>query len=73
MLQTECPGGPGGFFVQEGHIVFRTSTRLGEQLDAQERTAQALEYNAAAITRFWEQLAAGARGIGPDIPSEIRG
>mgnify|MGYP007033823383 CR=1 FL=1 len=63
----------GGFFVQDGHIVFRTSARLGEQLDAQERTAQALEYNAAAMTRFWERLAAAARGAGPDIPSEIRG
>ena len=63
----------GGFFVQDGRIVFRTSARLGEQLDAQERTAQALEYNAAAMTRFWEQLAAGAQGAGPDLQSEIRG
>lgn len=63
----------GGFFVQDGRIVFRTSARLGEQLDAQERTAQALEYNAAAMTCFWERLAAGAQSVGPDIPSEIRG
>lgn len=63
----------GGFFVQDGHIVFRTSARLGEPLDAQERAAQALEYNAAAMTRFWEQLAAGAQGVGPDLQSEIRG
>lgn len=50
----------GSFFLQEKHIIFRTSTRLLEHVDAQERVAQALEYNAAAMTRFWEQLAAGA-------------
>ena len=52
----------GSFFLQEGHIVFRTSTRLVEHIDAQERVARALEYNAAAMTRFWERLAAAAEG-----------
>lgn len=49
----------GSFFVQEERIIFRTSARLEEHLDAQERIAQALEYNAAAMVRFWERLAAG--------------
>ena len=53
----------GAFFLREGHIVFRTSVRLVEHIDAQERVAQALEYNAAAMTRFWERLAAGAEGL----------
>lgn len=53
----------GSFFLREGHIVFRTSARLVEHIDAQERVAQALEYNAAAMTRFWERLAAGAEGL----------
>lgn len=51
----------GSFFLQEEHVIFRTSARLVEHIDAQERVAQALEYNAAAMTRFWGQLAAGAR------------
>ena len=55
----------GSFFLREGHIVFRTSVRLLEYIDAQERVAQALEYNAAAMTRFWEQLAAATVGLAP--------
>ena len=55
----------GSFFLQEEHIVFRTGERLLEYIDAQERTASALEYNAAAMTRFWERLANGAAGLGP--------
>lgn len=50
--------------MQEGRGVFRTSAELVEHIDAQERLARAIEYNAAAITRFWERLAAGAAGPG---------
>lgn len=54
----------GGFFLREGHVVFRTGAELIEHLDAQERVARAIEYNAAAIVRFWERLAAAAAGPG---------
>lgn len=54
----------GSFFLQEGHAVFRTCAQLVEHIDAQERVALALEYNAAAIVHFWERLAAGAGGPG---------
>ena len=52
----------GSFFLQEGHIVFRTCAHLVEHVDAQERVALAIEYNAAAIVRVWERLSAGAGG-----------
>ena len=55
----------GSFFLQEEHIVFRTGERLLEYIDAQERTASALEYNAAAMTQFWERLVGGAQGLTP--------
>lgn len=48
----------GGFFLLDGHIIFRTGAHLLEHLDAQDRIADALEYNAAAITHFWGRLAA---------------
>ena len=54
----------GSFFLQEERIVFRTSARLTERFDARERIASALEYNAAALSSHWEQLAAGAQGAG---------
>ena len=52
----------GSFFLQEERVIFRTSARLVEYIDARRRLADALEYNAAAMTRFWERLAAGAGG-----------
>ena len=55
----------GSFFLQEGRIVFRTSAQLTERFEAQSRIADALEYNAAAISACWEQLADGAQGRGP--------
>ena len=57
----------GGFFLREGHMIFRTGAQLIEHIDAQERIAAALEYNAAAMTRFWERMAAGESGPGPII------
>lgn len=57
----------GSFFVQEERIVFRTGARLEDYLDAQDRIARALEYNAAAVIRFWETLVAGAQGVRPMI------
>lgn len=53
----------GSFFLRENRIVFRTGARLVEYIDAQERLAAALEYNAAAMVRFWERLAGGAKGF----------
>ena len=50
----------GSFFLREDRLVFRTSARLTERFDARERIAAALEYNAAALSSHWEQLAAGA-------------
>lgn len=46
----------GSFFIQEEHIVLRTSAQLIEHIDAQERIASALEYNAAAMTHFWGRI-----------------
>ena len=53
----------GGFFLQEGRFVFRTSARLTERFEARERIAAALEYNAAVLSSSWERLAAGAQGL----------
>ena len=53
----------GSFFLQEERFVFRTSARLTERFEAQERIAAALEYNAAALSTHWERLAAGAQGL----------
>ena len=53
----------GSFFLQDRRFVFRTSARLTERFEAQDRIAAALEYNAAAISSYWERLAAGAQGI----------
>ena len=53
----------GSFFLWEERIVFRTSARLTEAFEAQERIAAALEYNVAAISRWWESLTAGAQGL----------
>ena len=53
----------GSFFLQEERIVFRTSVQLTERFEAQTQIADALEYNAAALSTFWERLAAGAEGL----------
>ena len=53
----------GSFFLQEGRFVFRTSAELTERWEAQARIARALEYNAAALSSYWERLAAGAQGL----------
>ena len=53
----------GGFFLQEGRFVFRTSARLTERFEARNRIAAALEYNDAVLSSSWERLAAGAQGL----------
>ena len=53
----------GSFFLHEGRFLFRTSAELTERFEAQARIAAALEYNAAALSRWWEQLAAEAQGL----------
>ena len=53
----------GSFFLHEGRFLFRTSAELTERCEAQERIARALEYNAAALSTYWERLAAGAQGL----------
>ena len=60
----------GGFFLQEGRFVFRTSARLTERFEARERIAAALEYNAAVLSSSWERLAAGAQVL--DLPFLIQ-
>lgn len=62
----------GSLFLQEGRFVFRTSVRLTEAFEAQERIADALEYNAAVISRWWERLAAGAQASQITFESESR-
>lgn len=53
----------GSLFLQEEHLVFRTSAHLTEALEAQSRIARALEYNAAVLSRWWERMAAEAQGL----------
>ena len=53
----------GSLFLQEERLVFRTSARLTEALEAQSRIARALEYNAAVLSRWWERMAAEAQGL----------
>ena len=53
----------GSFFLREGRLILRTSARLTERFEAGEQIARALEYNAAALSAYWERLAAGARGV----------
>ena len=57
----------GSYFVQENHFILRTGCRLIEAIDAQERIARALEYNAAVLTADWECLSALATGAIPFI------
>ena len=53
----------GSLFLQEGHFIFRTSARLTEAFEAQSRIADALEYNAAMLSHWWERLTAEAQGL----------
>ena len=53
----------GSFFLAEGRFVLRTTALLTERFEAQDRIADALEYNAAVLSAFWERLAAGAQGL----------
>ena len=53
----------GSLFLQEGHFIFRTSARLTEAFEAQSRIADALEYNAAMLSYWWERLTAEAQGL----------
>ena len=50
----------GSFFLQDHQFVFRTSAELTEQLEARSRILAALEYNAAALSHWWERLQAEA-------------
>ncbi|MCD8331599.1 MAG: hypothetical protein LUB63_03580 [Oscillospiraceae bacterium] len=52
----------GGCFLTEDRLVFRTQADLFEPCAARESLNRALEYNAAVMTAFWADLAAGARG-----------
>lgn len=62
----------GSLFLHQGHFVFRTSARLTEAFEAQSRIADALEYNAAVLSRWWERLAAEAQGLPFQSESESR-
>ena len=53
----------GGLFLQQEHFIFRTSARLTEHFEAQLRIADALEYNAAVLTHWWERLTAEAQDL----------
>ena len=69
----------GAFFVQEGHIVFRTDAELTDRYSAAERAASALEYNAAAVAGFWTRLATASglsvpqllESTGPALPEPL--
>ena len=62
----------GSFFLQEGRFIFRTSAYLTERFEAQARIADALEYNAAALSRWWERLAGEAADLPMTPESESR-
>ncbi len=55
----------GGCFLTEERLVFRTEADFFEPCAARESLNRALEYNAAVMTAFWADLAAGARGSQP--------
>lgn len=57
----------GAFFLWEERLVFRTSARLSERFQAQAQLCAVLEYNAAALSGYWEQLSAGAQGLPPNV------
>lgn len=47
----------GMYLTKDGRAVFRTWAGMGEAYTARENLAQALEYNIAAVTRFWGRMA----------------
>ena len=57
----------GAFFLWEERLVFRTSAQLSERFQAQAQLCAALEYNAAALSSYWERLSAGAQGLPPNV------
>lgn len=62
----------GSFFLQDKQVVFRTSAQLTERFEAQAQIAAALEYNASAISHWWERLAYEAQGSSFPLESESR-
>ena len=46
----------GGTFLLEGRPVIRTEAALWDAYGAEEAVNRALEYNAGAMTRFWQAL-----------------
>lgn len=48
----------GAVFLQEGRAVIRTGVQLFDVYAAYEAIALALEYNASAVTGFWNRIAA---------------
>lgn len=45
------------FLPEDGQAVYRTRAELDDPYDARIRMLRALEYNAAAIARFWGDMA----------------
>ena len=62
----------GSFFLQEGRFIFRSSAYLSERFEAQARIADALEYNAAALSHWWQRLAGEAADLPMTPESESR-
>lgn len=44
------------FLSEKGRVVYRNRASLEDPFGARERLKEALEYNAAVITRFWGEL-----------------
>ena len=44
------------FLMEDGRAAFRTEADLPDPYDAAARLREAIEYNAAVITRFWRIL-----------------
>lgn len=54
----------GGFFLANDRILLRVSAALIDGYSARESFLRALEYHAAAMTRFWQELEeSGAGGL----------
>lgn len=51
----------GSVFLQDGAIILRTEADVLDIYTAYETIARALEYNAAAVSKFWAKLQAAAR------------
>lgn len=67
VLRAQRKRDPGRVFPPGGAHGLQNRAQLIEHIDVQERIAAALEYNAAAMTRFWERMAAGESGPDPVI------